>query len=678
MTTSLQTSDLQILLSQIANQDINLADISPLELFMANLTSLLLGVAAVDGQVTEAEKLHLKNTLTRLHLLEGEMGKLTRLMIEGIRRQRTFTKIQDQVTLAEPLTKSQRLLLIGLGYEMSAADGSIDPKELEYLERLAAALNLEPQHLNILEACFARQETSDPTALEEVRYLLDPARFHDLDIIFTEAASVLVELLPQPANTEPVVEHHVTTAYADLEQFQQTRNQLDQIYASVNPVIQNCVKEKYVTETLAQDFGQAWERLRSQRFRIAVVGEFSQGKSTFLNALLGEKIQPTRATPCSGTLTVLRYGEQKRVICRYRDGREEEIAIEQYQEKAAISKEAAHGKETASKALVENAIEEIIFEHPDLELCKSGVEIVDSPGLNEHDDRTRVTQQLLKGTDAVIFLANAARPLTKWEQDFLTYDLRQQMRAIHAEEGTLTSTELQEDAPAENLFLLVNFMDLLDEESDREDVRERFHNFLIGAKPILTGENRIHYTSAKAVIKATQADQENEYTRSFQQFVQALEKFLSTERGNSKLRSAAISLSSIIQNRLQPTLQESRAIQNNEIQISSKDTQDILSKIDWAKRQINELESITQELQQKAQDDANQLLERWFRQIEGKIRQQSTSWHCGNSRDREAILRQISNCYQIAITEELGVWSRPEGATRKLGCSPDAGLSEIG
>ncbi|MGI0486374.1 dynamin family protein [Pantanalinema rosaneae CENA516] len=627
---------------------------------MANLTNLLLGVASVDGKVTTEEKQHLKETLNRLNLLQGEVGKLTQLMVSGISKQKSFGSLKNFLTLAEPLTKSQRLLLMGLGYEMSAADGSIDPKELTYLQRIATGLNLEPQHLAVFAASFAHQGTLDPKALEEVRYLLDPARFHELDIIFTEAASTLVECLPALPESRPASAHHTVSHYADLERFQQARNQLDQLYASVNQVIQDCLTENYVTETLVQDFGQVWERLRSQRFRIAVVGEFSQGKSTFLNALLGEKIQPSRATPCSGTLTVLRYGERKRVICHYRDGREAEIPIEQYQEKAAIPREAAHGKESASQSLLENPIEEIIFEHPDLELCKSGVEIVDSPGLNEHDDRTRVTQQLLKGTDAVIFLANASRPLTKWEQDFLTYDLRQQMRAIHAEEGTLTATELQEDAPAENLFVLVNFMDLLDEESDREDVRERFHNFLIGAKSILTGENRIHYTSAKAVLKAVDKSEKNEYTRSFQNFVQALEKFLSTESGNSKLQSAAISLSNIIQGRLLPELQELRAIQTNEIQISAQDTQEILKKIGWAQNQVSQIQSTTKHLEQKTQDEAHQSLQRWFRQTCGKVSSKSMNWHCGNSRDREAITRQFSNLYQTTVSEELELWSRQE------------------
>ncbi|PZO49435.1 MAG: hypothetical protein DCF15_16890 [Phormidesmis priestleyi] len=80
---------------------------------------------------------------------------------------------------------------------------------------------------------------------------------------------------------------------------------------------------------LIEEVRQLAQRVQSQKFRLAVVGEFSQGKSTFLNALLGEELQPVRAIPCSGTLTVLKYGAEKRVICHYKDGTQSVIPFDQ-------------------------------------------------------------------------------------------------------------------------------------------------------------------------------------------------------------------------------------------------------------------------------------------------------------------------------------------------------------
>src|SRR6476469_2082258 len=149
-------------------------------------------------------------------------------------------------------------------------------------------------------------------------------------------------------------------------------------------------------QSLAEEVTKVSQRLQSPCFRVAVVGEFSKGKSTLLNALLGEEIQPVRDIPCSGTVTVLTHGLQQRVICKYQDGREEEISPQQYKDKASISEEAALGSvgDTIGNSESKKIIE-ISFEHPNLELCSNGVEILDTPGLNEQGERTLVTEEVL-------------------------------------------------------------------------------------------------------------------------------------------------------------------------------------------------------------------------------------------------------------------------------------------
>jgi len=43
------------------------------------------------------------------------------------------------------------------------------------------------------------------------------------------------------------------------------------------------------------------------------MGEFNAGKSTFINALIGEEVAPMGVTPTTATLNVLRYGAERRV-----------------------------------------------------------------------------------------------------------------------------------------------------------------------------------------------------------------------------------------------------------------------------------------------------------------------------------------------------------------------------
>jgi hypothetical protein len=225
---------------------------------------------------------------------------------------------------------------------MSAADGEIDTREKKYLEAVAKLLGINTRYLTVLEAGFSHQGTLDPAALDEVQSLLDPARFHELDAMFVKAASDILATLPSKPEHKGT-QQHLALSYGQLKEFQKYRKQLDNLFYQVFQIVQDCNNRDFLPQALAEEVGKVSRKLQSQRFRVAVVGEFSQGKSTLLNALLGEEIQPVRAIPCSGTVTVLKYGAHKRVICRYKDKRQEEISFEQYQVKAAISEEAALG-----------------------------------------------------------------------------------------------------------------------------------------------------------------------------------------------------------------------------------------------------------------------------------------------------------------------------------------------
>src|SRR5271165_4842815 len=55
-------------------------------------------------------------------------------------------------------------------------------------------------------------------------------------------------------------------------------------------------------------------------FRVLVLGEFKRGKSTLINALLGEPILPANVTPTTAVLTVVKYGEERRAIVHYYAG----------------------------------------------------------------------------------------------------------------------------------------------------------------------------------------------------------------------------------------------------------------------------------------------------------------------------------------------------------------------
>jgi uncharacterized tellurite resistance protein B-like protein/GTPase Era involved in 16S rRNA processing len=658
MDRALINSETVELLSRITGQKLSQRDVTPPVIFMAALITVLLGVMFADGTVTDEEKQRFQKTIERFIPQEGNVRQLAVLLGKEIEQNQSYKKPSQLVRLIEPLSKSERLLLISFGYEMSTADGEMEKSEKRYLEIIGDRLSINPRHLTILEAVFSNQETVD-AELDEIKSLLAPSRFHDLDTVFVNAANNILKAFPakskpkttqkepeQTKQTSPQPEpkktqQHQNTAYEHLQQFQATRNKLTDFCNQIFKILQTCTERDLLPNNLPQDIEKVSQKLQSQRFRVALVGEFSQGKSTLLNALLGEEIQPVRAIPCSGAISVLKHGEQKRIICRYKDGREEKISFEEYQVKAAISEKAALG--SISEELGQSEIEEIIFEHPDLDLCRSGVEIVDSPGLNEHPDRTAITQQLIKGTDAVVFLVNASRPLTQGERD-LMQDLKVQINGGKADE------------PALNLIVAVNFMDLLRSEKDRQDVRQRIERFVKGQN-IITGENRIHFISAQAALDAILAGTQDEHLKHFRSFTQSIEKFLTIERGSLVIKLAVNKIEGLLQSSLS-ILHQAKEVLDGNVNLTNAEKQAIVEQIGEISGREIKIRQAANELLEETIERTGEAWDDWAEGLADRMIQKAERWHSNYSPkwDKEKVLADYAEQFSRSISDEIEKW----------------------
>ncbi|MEP0779727.1 dynamin family protein [Microcoleus sp. ZQ-A2] len=594
-----------------------------------------------DGTVTDEEKQRWQKSINKFIPPEGNVRQLTQLLSKGVRQNQVYKKLNDLLTLTAPLSESERLLLIGFGYEMSAADGVMDAREKKYLEVIANRLRINPRHLAVLEAGFTHQGTVEPSALDEVQSLLNPARFHELDSVFVKAASDMLATLPAKPEHKGTQAHRASS-YQQLKEFQKYRNQLDNLCNQVFQIIQDCADSGFLPETLTEEIGKVSQKLQSQRFRLAVLGEFSQGKSTLLNALLGKDIQPVREIPCSGTVTVLRYGTQKRVVCRYRDGREEEIPFDQYKEKAAIPEEAALGD--LSDELAQSEIDEIVVEHSDLDLCSSGVEIIDSPGLNENPARTAITQKLLKDIDAAIFLTNASRSLTQGERDLLQ-DLKSQLN------GGVP------DKPADNLFVVGNFMDLVTTEKGREQVQQRIKRFVQGQNPIVAGENRVHFISAQLALKALLKGTEDEWVKRFQEFTQSIEKFLSVECGSLKFQQVITRINDLIQSSFDG-LHQAKEVLDGKISLSEADKHKILEQIGEASGRDVRIRLLANELVDEVMDEVNTSWDLWVEGLVERLAEKLEHWSSEHNAimSRDELIKDYANQFNKDLATELDNW----------------------
>ena len=662
MNTQLIGSQAVKLLSKLTGQDLTVHDITPQVVFMADLIALLKGVIHADAKVNEDEVAQFKATLNKLNLNNKQTFELSKLLYSGIHKYNLHSEIDDFLILLVPLSEAEKLLLFGLGYRMAIADSSLDASESEYLRDLGNRLEIESRYLDVLESSFGSKSYNNQD-FQEVCDLVDPARFHDLGTVFVNAADDLLTTLNQLVKTEIKEPQNVTSStasvsgeYQKLQGFQLQKQSFLKRINHLSQLIDGGIKESLLPVTFRDEIQAIKDKLESQRFRVAVIGDFSQGKSTLLNALLGEEIQPVRAIPCSGTLSVLKYGDRKRVICRYRDGNEQEIAVEDYQKKAAISKEAALNNR--SEELFKSNIAEIVFEHPNLSLCRNGVEIVDSPGLNEHPDRTRVTEELLKNTDAILFMTNANKLLTQGERDIIT--------RIKEREG---------DHPLENLFLVVNFMDNLDSDEDREDVQIAANSIIKDGS--ITGKDRIHFVSAKSALKATLSNTSNDYLISFQNFTRTLEAFLTDERGFVILQSVNQDLNELTQECLGKL---DIATNNLDSNLKSSYKEEILEQIGEASGRFITIRKMVKYLRSQTTELAFKSWSEYKQNLKAQVIARSKHWKTQHNPlfSRDALIQDYINQFSSTLQEKINDWANSnlsDITTQKL-VLLDAGIKE--
>ncbi|KAM3096336.1 dynamin family protein [Phormidesmis sp. 146-35] len=631
---SANRSEATDILNQLLEERLQENEIENQLIFLAALAGVLVGVTFADTQVTDEEQQRLKQIVAEFIPAKSILRSTVVQMFQKVRQGRWYARLNELKKLLRCLSESECLLLLAFGYELAIADGNIDPRERQYLNRIADHTSLKSGLSKALELSFTETVIEETEEVKEVRYWLDPARFQALDPVFSAAASRILLRFPRTSRPQ-ATRLSKGVSYETLATFQLEHQRLEQICGEASKIIQSD-RNQAILPQIEAALAKISKRIRSQTFRIAVVGEFSQGKSTLLNALLGEEIQPVRAIPCSGVITVLRYGESRRVLCRYKDGREEEIPFEEYQEKSAISEEAALCNR--NDELLRSGLEEIILEHPGLELCRYGVEIIDSPGLNEHPERENITRKLLKDLDAAIFLVNASRPLTMGERELL-----QSMKA-QLNGG-------KPDQPAKNLFVLVNFMDLLRREKDRQQVQQLVGNFVYGEAAILERKNRLHFISAQAAIDAILDGEENEYLDSFRNFSQALEEFLIAERGALKVDLATQQVHSVLEESI-ITLQQMEASLDSDVTFSESEKQVVVSSLRKIYDGSIRLQALIKQEQEQCIFAIPTLWEDGILRVKYRVTESSKNWTSEQS-ENEKIAQDFSNFFLRDVTSEL-------------------------
>jgi small GTP-binding protein len=212
--------------------------------------------------------------------------------------------------------------------------------------------------------------------------------------------------------------------------------------------------ERFGTDVAPDDlrrFQEAREQLNGL-FLLVIAGEFNSGKSSFINALLGERVLPEGVTPTTDRINILRHGA---------------TVTEQLRE--AYLLERTHPADVLRE-----------------------INIVDTPGTNaiirRHEELTR---DFVPRSDLVLFVTSADRPFTESERAFLE-QIRQWGKKI---------------------VFIVNKIDILTRPEEQQQVITYVGE---NAKALLGDTPQIFPVSARKALEARAAagDQSDRWTES--------------------------------------------------------------------------------------------------------------------------------------------------------------------
>lgn len=246
------------------------------------------------------------------------------------------------------------------------------------------------------------------------------------------------------------------------------------------------------------------EKLASGAFNLVVVGQFKRGKTSLINALIGDDLLPVGVVPLTSIVTLLSYGEKIAARVVYDDGREEEIALERLWEFATEKGNPQNAKHVGEVA--------VACPSPWL---KGGVRLVDTPGIGSvYRRNTDEALRFLPKADAVLVVFSADQPVSQAERELVA----------------------QVSGYAGKIFLLLNKADLLEDTDLRECsvfTRQAVAEALGEGLPLFA-------VSARLARESRVTGSDDALRRSgFPAFTAALETFLAREKGNALIGSVA-------------------------------------------------------------------------------------------------------------------------------------------
>jgi ribosome biogenesis GTPase A len=224
-------------------------------------------------------------------------------------------------------------------------------------------------------------------------------------------------------------------AVGDLATYERHKHEIAQILREVHA---GAYQAKNLG--LEHSVGELTNKLAGDRFYLTVVGQFSRGKSTLMNAILGKEYLPSGFVPTTSAITAVSYGSREKVVLRRSDTNlTSEIGVRD------LADFVTERINPGNRERIEMAEVQV-----PVDILQRGFFLVDTPGLGSAvKENTATTLNFLPSADGIVFVTSCDAPLTAGELGYLR-ECRSSVR---------------------KLFLVVNKMDLVPE-TERGEVLE--------------------------------------------------------------------------------------------------------------------------------------------------------------------------------------------------------------
>jgi len=192
---------------------------------------------------------------------------------------------------------------------------------------------------------------------------------------------------------------------------------------------------------------------------IAVVGNFSTGKSTFINSLLEDELLGMKIEPATAKITKLLYDKDFKIQKILNNGKSEDISLQEYQSLSVHE----NNQKNRNNELENISYFKIYYNKSIL----NKINISDTPGFSSMSNKDdKLTKEWIKKVDLLVWLIDINKGITKNETDNL--------KLLSDAHTVFIINKADEKSPPKRKKIQQNISDNFEQD-----------NFLYSAKPVL-------------------------------------------------------------------------------------------------------------------------------------------------------------------------------------------------